>query len=82
MIPVLRDIAGLIGLAEQVKLKEAQTALLLTDNETTEQVAAATGLGTHHRPGRCWRIVWAPGRWSGCGWSNTNEGKSDCGGIS
>ena len=43
MIPMLRDIAGLAGVAEQVKLKEAQTALFLTDNETTEQVAAATG---------------------------------------
>lgn len=43
MIPVLRDIAGLAGLVEQVKFKEAQTALLLSDNETTEQVAAATG---------------------------------------
>lgn len=43
MVPVLRDIAGLAGLVEQVKFKEAQTALLLSDNETTEQVAAATG---------------------------------------
>lgn len=43
MVPVLRDIAGLAGVAEQVKFKEAQTALFLTDNETTEQVAASTG---------------------------------------
>ena len=28
MVPVLRDIAGLAGLVEQVKFKEAQTALL------------------------------------------------------
>ena len=47
MIPVLRDIGGLIGLVEQVKFKEAQTALLLSDNETTEQVAAATLLAAH-----------------------------------
>ena len=33
----------LVGAAEHVKLKQAQAALLLTDNETTEQVAAATG---------------------------------------
>ena len=33
----------LVGMVEQVKFKEAQTALLLSDNETTEQVAAATG---------------------------------------
>lgn len=43
MISVVRDLTGLIGLAEQVQFKEAQVALLLTDNETTEQLAAATG---------------------------------------
>ena len=40
MIPVLNK---LVGAAEQVKLKEAQVALLLTDDETTEQLAASTG---------------------------------------
>jgi hypothetical protein len=40
MIPVLNKF---VGAAEQVKLKEAQVALLLTDNETTEQLAASTG---------------------------------------
>ena len=39
-IPVLNK---LVGFADNVKLKEAQVALLLTDNETTEQIAAATG---------------------------------------
>ena len=42
MISVVRDLTGLIGLAEQVKFMEAQVALLLTDNETTEQLPAAT----------------------------------------
>jgi hypothetical protein len=55
MIPGLRDWAGL---ASGVKFKEAQVVLLLTDNETTEQLAAATGsaratdlggLGHHQR---------------------------------
>ena len=40
MIPALRDWAGV---ASGVKFKEAQVVLLLTDNETTEQLAAATG---------------------------------------
>ena len=31
------------GVASGVKFKEAQVVLLLTDNETTEQLAAATG---------------------------------------
>ena len=61
MIPVLRDIAGLIGLAEQVKLKEAQTALLLTDNETTEQVAAATA---RHAPPTWALLAHCLGAWA------------------
>lgn len=75
MIPVLRDMAGLIGLAEQVKFKEAQTALLLSDNETTEQVAAATGAARSTDLGVGGLIFGKLGGAAGTGWSNTNEGK-------
>ena len=75
MIPVLRDMAGLIGLAEQVKLKEAQTALLLSDNETTEQVAAATGSARTTDLGVAGIAFGKLGGVAGAGWSNTNEGK-------
>jgi len=75
MIPVLRDMAGLIGLAEQVKLKEAQTALLLSDNETTEQVAAATGSARTTDLGVAGIAFGKLGGGAGAGWSNTNEGK-------
>lgn len=75
MIPVLRDIAGLAGLVEQVKFKEAQTALLLSDNETTEQVAAATGAARTTDLGIGGLVLGRLGGGAGAGWSNTNEGK-------
>lgn len=75
MIPVLRDIAGLAGLVEQVKFKEAQTALLLSDNETTEQVAAATGSARTTDLGMGGMLLGRLGGAAGAGWSNTNEGK-------
>jgi len=75
MIPVLRDIAGLAGLVEQVKFKEAQTALLLSDNETTEQVAAATGSARTTDLGVGGMVFGKLGGAAGAGWSNTNEGK-------
>ena len=75
MIPVLRDIAGLAGLVEQVKFKEAQTALLLSDNETTEQVAAATGAARTTDLGLGGFVLGRLGGGAGAGWSNTNEGK-------
>ncbi|RYF74797.1 MAG: curli production assembly/transport component CsgG, partial [Comamonadaceae bacterium] len=75
MIPVLRDIAGLVGLVEQVKFKEAQTALLLSDNETTEQVAAATGAARSTDLGVGGLVFGKLGGAAGTGWSNTNEGK-------
>ncbi|MFE1572617.1 CsgG/HfaB family protein [Comamonas odontotermitis] len=75
MIPMLRDIAGLAGVAEQVKLKEAQTALFLTDNETTEQVAAATGSARATDLGMGGVVLGKLGGGAGAGWSNTNEGK-------
>lgn len=74
-IPVLRDIAGLVGLLEQVKLKEAQVALLLTDNETTEQLAAATGSARSTDLGLGGLVAGRAGGLGGIGWSNTNEGK-------
>lgn len=74
-IPVIRDIAGLAGLVEQVKLKEAQVALLLTDNETTEQLAAATGAARTTDLGLGGLIASKMGGAGGIGWSNTNEGK-------
>ena len=75
MIPVLRDIAGLAGLVEQVKFKEAQTALLLSDNETAEQVAAATGSARTTDLGVGGLVFGKLGGAAGAGWSNTNEGK-------
>jgi curli biogenesis system outer membrane secretion channel CsgG len=74
-IPVLRDIGGLVGLVEQVKLKEAQVALLLTDNETTEQLAAATGSARTTDLGLGGLLASKAGGAGGLGWSNTNEGK-------
>lgn len=75
LIPVLRDVAGLVGLVEQVKFKEAQTALLLSDNETTEQVAAATGAARTTDLGIGGLVLGRLGAGAGMGWSNTNEGK-------
>ena len=75
MIPVLRDIAGLAGIVEQVKFKEAQTALLLSDNETTEQVAAATGAARTTDLGVGGLVLGRLFSAAVAGWSNTNEGK-------
>jgi len=72
MIPVLNKF---VGVAEQVKLKEAQVALLLTDNETTEQVAAATGSVRVTDLGVGGLVLGKLGGAAGAGWSNTNEGK-------
>lgn len=72
MIPVLRNF---VGAAEQVKLKEAQVALLLTDNETTEQVAASTGSVRVTDLGMGGLLVGKLGGAAGAGWANSNEGK-------
>ncbi len=61
-------------MVEQVKFKEAQTALLLSDNETTEQVAAATGAARTTDLGVGGMVLGRLGA-AGAGWSNTNEGK-------
>ncbi|HEY8972652.1 MAG TPA: CsgG/HfaB family protein [Burkholderiaceae bacterium] len=71
-IPVLNKF---VGLADQVKLKEAQVALLLTDNETTEQLAAATGSVRVTDLGMAGLMLGRAGGAAGAGWSNTNEGK-------
>jgi curli biogenesis system outer membrane secretion channel CsgG len=71
MIPLLRDWAGL---ASNVKFKEAQVVLLLTDNETTEQLAAATGAARATDLGVGGLVI---GKVMGgaAGWGITNEGK-------
>ncbi len=74
-IPVVRDLGALIGVVEQIKFKEAQVALLLTDNETTEQVAAATGSARTTDLGLGGLAFGGMGGAGGVGWSNTNEGK-------
>jgi len=71
-IPVLNKF---VGLADSVKLKEAQVALLLTDNETTEQLAAATGSVRVTDLGMGGLMLGRAGGAAGAGWSNTNEGK-------
>jgi curli biogenesis system outer membrane secretion channel CsgG len=71
-IPVLKNF---VGAAEQVKLKEAQVALMLTDNETTEQVAAATGSVRVTDLGLGGFMMGKLGGAAGAGWSNSNEGK-------
>jgi hypothetical protein len=58
-----------------VKFKEAQVALLLTDNETTEQLAAATGSARATDLGIGGLVLGRVGGGAGVGWSNTNEGK-------
>ncbi|WP_338846832.1 CsgG/HfaB family protein [Massilia sp. W12] len=70
-IPVLQNFSGA---AEKVTFKEAQVALLLTDNETTEQIAAATGAAKATDLGiGGFSLGGVSG--VGAGWSNTNEAK-------
>jgi len=49
--------------------------LLLTDNETTEQLAAATGAARSTDLGLGGLAFGKGGGLGGLGWSNTNEGK-------
>ncbi|MBC3934769.1 CsgG/HfaB family protein [Undibacterium rugosum] len=72
MIPFLKNFTGY---AEKVTFKEAQVALLLTDNETTEQIAAATGAAKSTDLGMGGLSFGAGGGGLGAGWSNTNEAK-------
>jgi hypothetical protein len=74
---ILAAIPGLdklAGAAEQVKLKEAQVVLLLTDNETTEQLSSATGAARTTDLGVGGLVLGKGGGLGGLGWSNTNEG--------
>ena len=71
-IPVLNKF---VGMADSVKLKEAQVALLLTDNETTEQIAAATGSVRITDLGMGGLMLGRAGGVAGAGWSTSNEGK-------
>lgn len=71
-IPMLSQFAGA---AEQVKFKEAQVVLLLTDNETTEQLSSATGAARTTDLGLGGLMLGKGGGLGGLGWSNTNEGK-------
>jgi curli biogenesis system outer membrane secretion channel CsgG len=71
-IPVLNKFAGA---AEQVKFKEAQVVLLLTDNETTEQLSSATGAARSTDLGLGGLVGGGAGGIGGLGWSNTNEAK-------
>ena len=72
MIPVLRNF---VGYADKIKFKEAQVSLLLTDNETTEQLAAATGSAKTTDLGLGGLTFGKAGGVAGAGWSTTNEGK-------
>lgn len=64
-----------VGLASQVKFKEAQVVLLLTDNETTEQLSSSTGSARTTDLGLGGLAIGKSGGAAGMGWSNTNEGK-------
>lgn len=72
MIPILKNFTGY---AEKVSFKEAQVALLLTDNETTEQLAASTGSAKTTDLGVGGLSFGAGGGGFGAGWSNTNDAK-------
>jgi curli biogenesis system outer membrane secretion channel CsgG len=72
MIPFLNKF---VGAAEQIKVKEAQVVLLLTDNETTEQLSSATGAARTTDLGLGGLAFGRGGGLGGLGWSNTNEGK-------
>lgn len=71
-VPYLNQLAGV---AEQVKFKEAQVALILTDNETTEQLAAATGAARSTDLGLGGFSFGRGAGGAGVGWSNTHEAK-------
>jgi curli biogenesis system outer membrane secretion channel CsgG len=75
LLAMIPGLDKLVGVAERVKLKEAQVALLLVDNETTEQVAAATGSVRVTDLGMGGLVLGRLGGAAGAGWSNTNEGK-------
>lgn len=75
VIAAIPGLNKLAGAAEHVKLKEAQVVLLLTDNETTEQLSSATGAARTTDLGIGGLAIGNGGGLGGMGWSNTNEGK-------
>lgn len=71
-LPVVGQYAGLLG---NVHFKEAQTVLFLTDNETSEQVASATGSAQATDLGAGGLMIGSLGGAALGGWGTTNEGK-------
>lgn len=71
-LPVVGEFAGLLG---NVNFKEAQTVLFLTDNETSEQVASATGSARATDLGAGGLMIGSLGGAALGGWGTTNEGK-------
>jgi curli biogenesis system outer membrane secretion channel CsgG len=74
---VMSAIPGLdkyAGIASHVKFKEAQVTFFLTDNETTEQLAASEGQARAADLGAGGILLGKMGG-GAAGWSNTNEGK-------
>jgi len=71
-LPVIGQFSGLLG---NVNFKEAQTVLFLTDNETTEQVASATGSARATDLGAGGLMIGSLGGSALGGWGTTNEGK-------
>lgn len=71
-LPVVGQFAGLLG---NVHFKEAQTVLFLTDNETSEQVASATGSARATDLGAGGLVIGSLGGAALGGWGTTNEGK-------
>jgi hypothetical protein len=71
-IPGLSQFGGLLG---HVNFKEAQTVLFLTDNETSEQLASATGAARATDLGAGGILIGSLGGAALGGWGTTNEGK-------
>ncbi len=71
-IPGISQFAGLLG---NVHFKEAQTVLFLTDNETSEQLASATGAARATDVGGGGILIGSLGGAALGGWGTTNEGK-------
>ncbi len=72
MIPVIGPYAGALS---GLKFAEAQVTLLVTDNQTTEQLIAAEGSARAADTGIGGMVFGKLGGAGGMGWSNTNEGK-------
>lgn len=73
VIGTLIPFAGLV--AGSIRFKEAQVVIFLTDNNTTEQVAAAEGRATANDIGIGGLVLGGTSAGLGGAWGNTNEGK-------